>query len=49
MSYPVESMSGVRSSHCPWNASAPETPTGPTMSGALPPATSTDIASNAES
>ena len=38
MSYLVLSMYGWRSSHWPWNASAPPMPTGPTMSGPLPEA-----------
>src|SRR5215212_7682173 len=35
-SYPLLSMSGLRSSHWPWKAFAPPMPTGPTMSGPLP-------------
>src|SRR5207245_11609890 len=38
---------GARASHWPWNASAPPTPTGPTMSGELPPAISVASASRA--
>ena len=44
MSKPVDSMYGWRSSHCPWKASAPPMPTGPTMSGPLPEPSWTDSA-----
>src|SRR6476619_6836563 len=41
------SMSGWRSSHCPWNAFAPPIPSGPTRSGPLPEPSWTESASRA--